>query len=147
MGYQMLCLFRRARYEGAKDIGTWYVVLNGVSNIAVLTNVCLIGITSPILSQMLQNQGGKYSVLWIMVLLEHLLLGFKFLLAAVIPDTPRWVERAIARQQLMKDKELYKSAGNPLGVGWEDDSEKMEEIKNSVDLHAQYIGQLPGSNM
>jgi len=48
--YKLLLHTQRPHYAGCEDIGSWQKVLEVVSTLAVITNVCLIGFTSLILS-------------------------------------------------------------------------------------------------
>eukprot|EP00298_Acanthocystis_sp_HF-20_P010790 c19048_g2_i1.p1 GENE.c19048_g2_i1~~c19048_g2_i1.p1 ORF type:complete len:776 (-),score=283.97 c19048_g2_i1:55-2343(-) len=49
-GFKLLWQTQRPHYQGCEDIGSWQGVFTVLSTLAVITNVCLIGFTSMILS-------------------------------------------------------------------------------------------------
>jgi len=160
--FKLLLHTQRPNYAGCEDIGSWQGVFTVLSTLAVITNVCLIGFTSLILSGkcvFLQDyphncvssgciffeedafqpshdgdsfygndvnctskvhpticcpvimQDGKnivesvettlfmptYHILIFVVIVEHALLFFRYLLSELIPDVPSWVVKAQAR--------------------------------------------------
>jgi len=84
-------------------IGVWEDVLQIMSVIAIVTNCCLLGLTSAQLRSLLP----RFSDMALAVslfLLEHGLLLFKYWLHAAVPRMPLSVHRAQAKEQLQKDQ-------------------------------------------
>jgi len=92
-----LCkIYRRPAPLRAEDIGTWFGILEIMSVICVMTNCLIISFTS---NQFETNyQLDLRWRFWIMILCEHIVLIFKVLLAALIPDVPAFIEVARARE-------------------------------------------------
>jgi len=115
---------KRPQYEGAKDIGTWYHVLELMSYLAVICNMCLIAFTQTVTRQ---------NALLVALLFENLVFFLKWLIAAIIPDTPTRVKKQLAREDF-----LHKYANGTAGIGsaktdgkefWTDEEEELEEQK------------------
>jgi len=104
LGAFKMC-YTRQRPIAAKSggIGVWEDVLQIMSVIAIVTNCCLLGLTSAQLRSLLP----RFSDMAIAVslfLLEHGLLLFKYWLHAAVPRLPLSVHRAQAKDQLQKDQ-------------------------------------------
>lgn len=98
-----LCqLCRRPEPRGAEDIGTWFVILEIISNIAVLVNAGIVSFTA---SNTVNNPW--WVRVWIFISMSSGILLFKTLLSLSIPDVPLEVEVQLRRQKHFLDKILY----------------------------------------
>jgi len=125
--FKFLSETQRAEYLGARDIGTWYKILNVLGYVAVLTNCLIISITSNSIkdSLFLNNVDTSYSPLMATILvtiaLEHIIILAKFLVSELIPDEPAWVKTALARQTYFRDRALDQFEGEAIDEFNDDD--------------------------
>mmetsp|Transcript_125034 Transcript_125034/g.361640 ORF Transcript_125034/g.361640 Transcript_125034/m.361640 type:complete len:952 (-) Transcript_125034:83-2938(-) len=88
LAYRMTHVTCRPMPHGASGIGTWQWVFETISSIAILVNVMLIAfVMYPMRSFALEEQ------LLLCIILEHVLLGIRYLIDIAIPDTPLDVRR------------------------------------------------------
>ncbi|XP_071958199.1 anoctamin-10-like [Antedon mediterranea] len=88
----------------AGDIGTWLIVFEIMSVLAVVTNCALIGM-SPEIQELLPQISLIKQVL-IFVAVEHLFLGAKAAIAILIPDLPEWLEIELAKEEFQSKQAL-----------------------------------------
>lgn len=106
----------RPEYKGAQGIGAWYTILELLGILSVITNCLLVGFSldsvadafggvpdSPMAKRISQTPFLTFAVI---VILEHVLLGGKYLLAFVIPDMPGWIVKDLAKQEWVKNKTI-----------------------------------------
>lgn len=109
----------------AQDIGTWFKILEHVSNFAVLTNGALIAFTSKDFEETYLKQLGNdtqsrlIGQIVFLFLFEHFVFGLKYLFSTLIPDVPPEVKKAIEREEYLADVTVN---GNPPA---EDDAEAL----------------------
>lgn len=84
---------------GAEDIGTWYMILEVMSVMAVICNSAIIFFTGERFADVSLLRRTLYFIIF-----EHLVLGFKFGMAAFIPDVPGSVQIQLKRQELLTAK-------------------------------------------
>ena len=112
---------------GAENIGTWYDVFDYLGIIAVLTNISLIIFQT----QQINTLGGlhysPYGLLWIAIILEHAILGAKFLIAFYVPDETKYTINLIGRSKYLADV-LIK------GLDEEPDEDDLENMENSEEV-------------
>lgn len=97
--WRMLWWYQRPLAIIAEDIGTWYVILQFVNFVGVVSNAFLIAFTS--------HWGTQFSTvgkLWVVIGFEHIVFSLKFLLAYLIPDTPASVSLAIRKKRYTLNK-------------------------------------------
>jgi len=88
LAYRMTHVTCRPVPRGASGIGSWQWVFETISSVAVVANVCLIAfVMRPMRSMSRWHQFG------IFIVLEHILLGIRYLLDNVIPECPQDVRR------------------------------------------------------
>jgi len=96
---------KRPHYRGAQDIGVWYTLLDLTGFAAVITNCLLIGFSYTSFRDWLSPTSTcAFAVLAAIVILEHALIGIKFLIAEVIPDMPSEVLKALGKQDFCKSQ-------------------------------------------
>jgi len=94
--------YNRPNYRGAQDIGTWYLILEVLGVVAVITNCLLIGFSYPTVSSLFPDRD-PYRTLAVVIILEHILLATKYIIAVLIPDVPAKIRRDIAKQEWIKE--------------------------------------------
>uniref|UniRef100_A0A3B3CLU0 Anoctamin n=1 Tax=Oryzias melastigma TaxID=30732 RepID=A0A3B3CLU0_ORYME len=92
--FKMCKLFKRPFADPAGNIGVWQLAFETISVIAVVTNCALIGMSPQV--KVYFPESATQLILWT-VTAEHLLLGFKFILAFLIPDVPKHIRVKLAR--------------------------------------------------
>ncbi|XP_067948258.1 anoctamin-10-like isoform X2 [Watersipora subatra] len=92
-----LCrIHQRPFAKPAAGIGAWETVFETMSYIAIITNSAIIGLCIYKQKAFLPDISGFYLLLFVMAL-EHLLIIIRTIIARVIPDAPKWVQIAAAR--------------------------------------------------
>ena len=122
--YKVLILRTRPIPFGAEDIGAWYTVFEGLSIAAVLTNICLICFQTNQISTLAGNHYSDYGLVWVAVILEHFILGLKFLVAFLIPDDTKFTINNVNRSKYLV---------NTVMRGMEEDIEEDFEFEVAVD--------------
>jgi len=113
-----LCSYdRRPLPRGAADIGFWYVILQIVSWLAMVTNIALVVFETSTL------QSFSISTRFLIFLaVEHICILLKFGIDIIIPDESGEVEEHLARQAYLSDV-LIGRIENP------DDVEQLTQIQ------------------
>jgi len=124
-GWKLVQMHRRPFAVGAEDIGTWFSFLEIMSTLAVISNVALFVFTG----SQLKDWGWLYRVIFFIVL-EHILLTVKFMIAFAIPDVPEDVENAQAREDYL----LSKVRDNVADEEEEEEYDTVEMVDLSVKL-------------
>ncbi|XP_034616752.1 anoctamin-10 isoform X1 [Trachemys scripta elegans] len=91
---KMCRVFKRPFSQPTANIGVWQLAFETMSVISVVTNCALIGL-SPQVNALFPDS--KTDLILIVVLVEHILLALKFVMAFVIPDKPRDIQIKLAR--------------------------------------------------
>ena len=126
-----LCqVYRRPFPMGAEDIGTWYSFLEIMSTLAVITNMALFAFTG----SQLNHWSWKERVVFFVVM-EHVLLTVKYLIAAIVPDIPEDVSDHLEREVYLRSK---------IVDGVADDVEDEEyETNEMIDLSVKLTDLVP----
>ena len=115
----------RFKAEGASGIGVWKNILEFISMASIVVNCAIVLFTSKSVSSFIDPSQFSYaSQILFIVLIEHLIIGMKFLMGLFIFDKPSWVikdeeERNMNEEDLretidmMKD-EFEEKGGVPL---------------------------------
>ncbi|KAJ1631268.1 calcium-activated chloride channel-domain-containing protein [Pavlovales sp. CCMP2436] len=88
-------LMQRPRYMGAQDIGSMQTILEAVAVISVFTNCGILYLSSEAYYSYFPVSWGErpnFKVFVFTIVVEHLVLLMKQVVAQLIPDTPSWVE-------------------------------------------------------
>jgi hypothetical protein len=124
--YKLVSSFNRPLYRGAKDIGTWYDILEFLGYIAVITNCFLIGFGMSSIYNLLYDPDhdyrGQFYALGFIVGLEHLIFIIKFLIAILVPDMPGDVKKALAKQNFIQKATEQKQEGIGMKLEWKDEN-------------------------
>ncbi|XP_066547474.1 anoctamin-10 [Amia ocellicauda] len=112
---KMCQVFKRPFSEPAANIGVWQLAFETMSVIAVITNCALIGMSPQVKSFFPDSET---HLIMLIVAAEHVLLGFKFILAFVIPDIPKEVQLKLSKleyesMEALKKKKIQE-ASEPL---------------------------------
>jgi hypothetical protein len=101
--FKLLGTMKRPHPRTAKNIGNWYDILEIISYLAVITNVSLIFFTSKQVHLILDENTDFWVRVMVAVIVEHLVFMLKWIVARIIPDTPKWVRRAAALREYLKE--------------------------------------------
>jgi len=119
----------RPFYRGAQNIGTWYTILEVLGVVAVITNCAMIGLSFTALNQSLG--GNPFACLGIIVIIEHVILFAKFIIAVLIPDHPGWIQKEMAKQDYIRSQTMKQQARTASGKPEvKRSSEKQEDGKD-----------------
>ncbi|XP_072242813.1 anoctamin-10 [Leuresthes tenuis] len=91
--YKICRLFRKPFSPPVANMGVWQVAFEVLSFVSVVSN-CWLLLLSPRLQEL--RQEGSMSgtnFLLIAVVVEHVLIAVKFVMAAMIPDEPAWIRK------------------------------------------------------
>lgn len=90
---------RRPTPENAKNLGTWFLILDFLSFLSIFFNAALIAYTSTCIY--MQDDATKNKVF---VLFIFLFLGIKYLIKLLIPDVPEKTKRVEMRHDFIKTR-------------------------------------------
>jgi len=82
---------KRTLAKNADGIGIWMEVFYVISFISMVVNGLLILVTARTKFANLTGAGDPYEALIILVIIEHTILGIKFIIHKIIPEAPKWV--------------------------------------------------------
>lgn len=86
---------KRTVAQGARGIGSWGGIVELLSFVGIGVNCGIIYWTSSSLTFILQEYDyDDTQKFMIIVLIEHVIIGFKLFLANIIKDKPEWVAKA-----------------------------------------------------
>lgn len=91
---KMCRIVKRPFSEPASNIGVWQLAFQTMTVISVITNCVLIGMSPQVNSLFPES---KIELILIVVLVEHLVLALKFLMAFAIPDKPKDIQTKLAK--------------------------------------------------
>ncbi|KAJ8961004.1 hypothetical protein NQ318_020308 [Aromia moschata] len=94
--FKLCKVFQRPLSRKVKDIGAWQRAFEVLGALSILTNCGILYLTP----QVRRRAVGLSEVEWLLlfVLLEHVLLGIRYLLHIAISDKPEWVRVALAKK-------------------------------------------------
>merc|ERR1711907_67725 len=81
------------------DIGSWYYIIEIMSQMSVVTNLVIVFFVLPVGSQLFEDDSQKVTYF---LLIEHALFGFKFIIHAIIADAPPEIIQGLARQEYLE---------------------------------------------
>ena len=106
--FKLIFTQRRSNSKKIDGIGIWQPILEFISVVAVVTNCCLLLFTTNQLD-IIFSYYNQYDVRWklfAVILLEHFILIFKWLLSEVIPDIPNHIKFLISKDQYLEKLKL-----------------------------------------
>ncbi|XP_064640001.1 anoctamin-10-like isoform X2 [Lineus longissimus] len=109
---KMCKLFQRPFPQPAAGIGAWQLAFELMGVLAVITNCALLGL-SPF-AQALVPTVGPVKLVLIIVAVEHAVMFFKSTLDFLIPDVPKWVQIAVAKQEYQSKQAWRKQKSEEL---------------------------------
>lgn len=91
--YKICKLFRKPFSAPAANMGVWRIAFEVLSFVSVVSN-CWLLLLSPRLQELFKEGGlSSTNILLLAVLVEHVLILIKVVLAVVIPDEPDWIRK------------------------------------------------------
>jgi len=88
--YKLCSEYQRPLPRRAAGIGVWLDILQFMSYVAVLSNTALVIFSSNVMYQL--GISSTSSQILVVILVEHLVFGLKFLIQLLVDDIPRWVK-------------------------------------------------------
>ncbi|XP_063730476.1 anoctamin-10 [Eleginops maclovinus] len=110
--YKICKLFRKPFTPPVANMGVWRIAFEVLSFASVVTN-CWLLMLSPWLQELGQEGGlTTTNILMLAVLVEHLLILVKVVLAVLIPDEPDWIRKKIEHieftsMQALREQKLH----------------------------------------
>lgn len=94
--FKLCVVFQRPWSKRVKDIGAWQRTFEIVGAMSIMTNCGLLCLNP----HLKKHTAGIGDVEWVLlfVLLEHVLIGVRYLLHIAIPERPEWVRIALAKK-------------------------------------------------
>ncbi|OQS02448.1 anoctamin, partial [Thraustotheca clavata] len=110
-GYRLLRENRRPRPRSAKDIGIWLDILEVMATLAIFTNAYIVVWTSNTLDFLEAKYHGHIYLIELyrnqaFMVFVSILLGFRYLIAKLIPDVPSQVTTQLKRQEYLVSKAI-----------------------------------------
>ncbi|XP_073328600.1 anoctamin-10 [Pagrus major] len=91
--YKICKLFRKPFTPPVANMGVWQIAFEVLSFVSVVSN-CWLLLLSPWLQKLFQEREmSSTNILMLAVLMEHVLIVVKVVLAVVIPDEPDWIRK------------------------------------------------------
>ncbi|KAM9351596.1 anoctamin-10 [Symphorus nematophorus] len=91
--YKICKLFRKPFCAPVANMGVWQIAFEVLSFVSVVSN-CWLLLLSPRLQELFQEGGlSSTNILLLAVLVEHVLILVKVVLAVLIPDEPDWIRK------------------------------------------------------
>ncbi|XP_078113866.1 anoctamin-10 [Sander vitreus] len=91
--YKICKLFRKPFYAPVANMGVWQIAFEVLSFVSVVSN-CWLLLLSPQLQKLVQEGGmSGTNILLSAILVEHVLILVKVVLAVLIPDEPDWIRK------------------------------------------------------
>jgi len=103
-GFKLLTANPRPDYRGAQNIGTWYSILEVLGIVSVMTNVAQIGLSFEVIYDL--TGYNQFETLGIIVIMEHVIIFLKYLIAFLVPDYPGWIVKRMALEEFIKDETI-----------------------------------------
>ncbi|KAM8751479.1 anoctamin-10 isoform 1-T2 [Acanthopagrus schlegelii] len=110
--YKICKLFRKPFSPPAASMGVWQIAFEVLSFVSVVSN-CWLLLLSPWLQKLFQEREmSSTNILLLAVLMEHLLIVVKVILAVVIPDEPDWIRKKrehieFTSMQALREQKLH----------------------------------------
>ncbi|XP_043544656.1 anoctamin-10 isoform X2 [Chiloscyllium plagiosum] len=128
---KMCRVFKRPFSQPGSDIGVWLLAFETMGVISVMTNCALIGMSPQVKSFF---QGKSIELVLLIVGVEHVLLGLKFILAFAISDIPRDIRNKVARlefesMEALKQKQMKEADESLKKEQQKDEMRKENQVK------------------
>ena len=126
VAWQLCYVYRRPMPRGAQNMGIWYNIMEFMTLVAVVVNAGLIAFTGNTTYEPVVR-------VWIFVGISVLVLGAKFLVAAIIPDVPSNVAIQLKRAEFFTQKVIDNLDDDDT---WESELSELDRVilENNVSL-------------
>ncbi|XP_048733294.2 anoctamin-8-like isoform X2 [Ostrea edulis] len=122
-----LCMtYQRPFGKTVENIGAWQDALELMGVFAIIVNCALTGVSGQV--QRMVPGASTETVILIIVLLEHIILGLKFLIAYAIPDIPETIETNRAKLEFLRREALKKFEAQMQSIAPSSPAEIREKI-------------------
>jgi hypothetical protein len=97
-GHKLLHIHRRVLPVGAQDVGTWMVILQMTSVIAVITNAGILCFTMKLI------HFHEIGTIWLFIGFQYSIFLAMAIFAAVVDDVPEYVSIQLGRQEYLNER-------------------------------------------
>ncbi|XP_017290161.1 anoctamin-10 [Kryptolebias marmoratus] len=91
--YKICRLFRKPCYPPVANLGVWQIAFEVLSFVSVVSNCWLLVLSPRLQKRCQEGELSSANLLLGAVIVEHLLILVKVILAALIPDEPGWIRK------------------------------------------------------
>lgn len=93
--FKLCRLYQRPLARRVKDTGAWQRAFEALGAMSIITNCGLLCVSPPLRGRFPELSQTQWVLRWMVV--EHLLMGVRYVLHQAIPDKPEWVRVALAK--------------------------------------------------
>lgn len=104
--FKLCRLYQRPLARRVKDTGAWQRAFEAIGAMSIMTNCGLLCVSPPLRRLAPELSQTEWVLRWMVV--EHLLMGVRYVLHQAIPDKPEWVRVALAKLNYQSKQALRK---------------------------------------
>ncbi|CAL7935857.1 unnamed protein product [Xylocopa violacea] len=109
--FKLCFVLQRPFGRRVSNIGTWQNAMEAMGLVAILVNCALIGLSGQV-QRMFPEMSATQTILLI-VALEHIMLGIRFIIICAIPDIPQWVATEMAKVEFLRREAVRRLSSTP----------------------------------
>ncbi|XP_034940351.1 anoctamin-8 isoform X2 [Chelonus insularis] len=109
--FKLCFVLQRPFGRRVSSIGTWQNAMEAMGLVAILVNCALIGLSGQV-QRMFPEMSATQTILLI-VALEHIMLGIRFIITCAIPDIPSWVATEMAKVEFLRREAVRRLSSTP----------------------------------
>ncbi|XP_061933347.1 anoctamin-8 isoform X10 [Apis cerana] len=109
--FKLCFVLQRPFGRRVSNIGTWQNAMEAMGLVAILVNCALIGLSGQV-QRMFPEMSATQTILLI-VALEHIMLGIRFIIICAIPDIPHWVATEMAKVEFLRREAVRRLSSTP----------------------------------
>ncbi|XP_017753327.1 PREDICTED: anoctamin-8 isoform X3 [Eufriesea mexicana] len=109
--FKLCFVLQRPFGRRVSNIGTWQNAMEAMGLVAILVNCALIGLSGQV-QRMFPEMSAIQTILLI-VALEHIMLGIRFIIICAIPDIPHWVATEMAKVEFLRREAVRRLSSTP----------------------------------
>ncbi|XP_046141729.1 anoctamin-8 isoform X3 [Osmia bicornis bicornis] len=109
--FKLCFVLQRPFGRRVSNIGTWQNAMEAMGLVAIVVNCALIGLSGQV-QRMFPEMSATQTILLI-VALEHIMLGIRFIIICAIPDIPHWVATEMAKVEFLRREAVRRLSSTP----------------------------------
>ncbi|XP_076385497.1 anoctamin 8 white walker isoform X4 [Megachile rotundata] len=109
--FKLCFVLQRPFGRRVSNIGTWQNAMEAMGLVAIIVNCALIGLSGQV-QRMFPEMSATQTILLI-VALEHIMLGIRFIIICAIPDIPHWVATEMAKVEFLRREAVRRLSSTP----------------------------------